>query len=258
VPLHFKKEADKTLDWFLKSGAIVPVPPHEKVEWVSPGFFVAKPYGKCRLVVDMRDINSFISRPVHPFPSPLDVVKKIKPDSNWFGSLDALSGYYPIQLDEESSFLTTFLLPQGQFCFFRAPMGMKNSSDVFCHRTDDILSDVPDIIKIVDYWLLQVETEGELLSILRIALVACRKGNLTLSKDKIKWGQKIGFAGYIMSNTLLYPDPARTHFSDSPISHPKRSIFIKRFSRASKPIGTFLARFGTYDSESKIITKEGC
>jgi hypothetical protein len=46
VPLHFKKEADKTLDWFLKSGVIVPVPPHEKVEWVSPGFFVAKPNGK--------------------------------------------------------------------------------------------------------------------------------------------------------------------------------------------------------------------
>jgi hypothetical protein len=61
-------------------------------------------------------------------------------------------------------------------------MGMKNSSDVFCHRTDDILSDVPDLIKVVDDSLLQAETEEELLSILRIALVACWKGNLTLSK----------------------------------------------------------------------------
>jgi hypothetical protein len=94
VPLHFIKEADKTLDWFLKSGIIVPVPPHEKVEWVLPGFFVAKPNGKCRLVVDMRYINSFINRPVHPFPSPRDVVKNIKPESQWFCSLDALSGYY--------------------------------------------------------------------------------------------------------------------------------------------------------------------
>jgi hypothetical protein len=30
VPLHFKKEADRMLDWFLKSGVIVPVPPHRK------------------------------------------------------------------------------------------------------------------------------------------------------------------------------------------------------------------------------------
>jgi hypothetical protein len=50
VPLHFKKEADKTLHWFIKSGVIVPVPPTEREEWGSPGFFVAKPNGKCRLV----------------------------------------------------------------------------------------------------------------------------------------------------------------------------------------------------------------
>jgi hypothetical protein len=68
---------------------------------------------------------------VHPFPSPRDAVKNIKPESQWFCSFDALSGYYQIQLDEESSFLTTFLLPQGRFCFLGAPMGMKNSSDVF-------------------------------------------------------------------------------------------------------------------------------
>jgi hypothetical protein len=188
VPLHFKKKVDKTLDWFLKSGVTVPVPPHKKVEWVSPGFFVAKPNGKCRLVVDTRDINSFSNSPAHPFPSPRDVVKNIKPESQWLCSLDALSGYYQIQLDEESSFLTTFLLPQGRFRLFCAPMGMKNSSDVFCHRTDDILSDVPDLIKVVDDLLLQAETEEELLSILRIALIACmpkRKFNIIQGQNKM-------------------------------------------------------------------------
>jgi hypothetical protein len=42
VPLHFQEEADKTLKWFLDSGFIVPVPPTENVEWVSPGFFGSK------------------------------------------------------------------------------------------------------------------------------------------------------------------------------------------------------------------------
>jgi hypothetical protein len=28
-------------------------------------------------------------------------------------------------------------------------MGMKNLTDVFCHRTDDIVSAVPDLFKIV-------------------------------------------------------------------------------------------------------------
>jgi hypothetical protein len=55
-------------------------------------------------------------------------------------------------------------------------MGMTNLSDVFCHRTDNILSVVPDLIKIVDNSLLQLETEEKLLVFLRITLEACQKG----------------------------------------------------------------------------------
>jgi hypothetical protein len=119
----------------------------------------------------MHAINNCINCPVHPFPSPRDVVKNIKADSKFFCSLDALSGYYQILLDEESSYLMTFSLPQGQFRFLRAPMGMKNSSDVFCHKTDNILSAVPDLIKIVDDSLLQAETEEKLLSIIATSCV---------------------------------------------------------------------------------------
>jgi hypothetical protein len=181
VPLHFQEEADKTLKWFLDSGVIVPVPPTENVEWVSPGFFVAKPNGKVRLVTDLRAINQFVIRPCHPFPSPRDVVRNIKTDSKWFCKLDALQGYYQIPLDKKSSYLTTFLLPSGRYQFLRAPMGMKNSSDVFCHRTDNIFAAVPDLLKIVDNVLLQAATEEELLVKLLIALTACRAGNLTVA-----------------------------------------------------------------------------
>jgi hypothetical protein len=45
----------------------------------------------------------------------------------------------------------------------RAPIGMKNSSDVLCHSTDDIFSAVPDLLNIVDDALLQAATEEEIL-----------------------------------------------------------------------------------------------
>jgi hypothetical protein len=147
----------------LDSGVIVPVPPTENIGWVSPGFFVAKPNEKVRLVTDLRAINQFVIRPFHPFPSPRDVVRNIKTDSKWFCKLDALQGYYQIPLDEKSSYLTTFLLPSGTYWFLRALMGMKNLRDVFCHRTDDIFAAVPDLLKIVDDVLLKAPTEEELL-----------------------------------------------------------------------------------------------
>jgi hypothetical protein len=89
-------------------------------------------------------------------------------------------------------------------------MGMKNSSDVFCHWTDDIFAAVPDVLKIVDDALLQAPTEKELLVKIHIALTACQEGNLTLSGEKVCWGQKISFAGYVIGDKGVFPDPMRT------------------------------------------------
>ena len=209
VPLHFQDEAAKDLQWFLKSGVIVRVPDNERTEWCSPGFFVPKPNGKVRLVVDYRAINLFIERPVHPFPSPRDVVRGILPSSKWFMKLDAVQGYYQVPLDEESSRLTTFLLPEGRFRFTRAPMGMNSSSDGFCSKTDEIFSSVPKVQKIVDDALLQADTEEELFANFRLACVAARAANLTLSRPKLVYGNRIEYAGYIISDKGVCPDPKR-------------------------------------------------
>ena len=209
VPLHFAEEAEKTLKWFLDSGVIKAVSPTERTEWCSPGFFVPKPNGAVRLVVDYRDINKFIDRPVHPFPSPRDVVKGVRPQSKWFMKLDAVQGYYQLPLDEESSLLTTFLMPSGRFRFTRAPMGMSSSSDEFCFRTDRILAEVPDMLKIVDDALLQAPTYEELCRRFRLACEAARRGNLTLSRGKVVYGPEIEFAGYIISSDGVKPDPRR-------------------------------------------------
>jgi hypothetical protein len=87
---------------------------------------------------------------------------------------------------------------------------IKKLSDLFCYRTDNIFSAVLDILKIVDAALLQAPTEEELLVKLRIALNACRAGNLTLSRDKICWGQEISFARYVIGDKGFFPDPKRT------------------------------------------------
>ena len=209
VPLHFQEEADKTLQWFLDSGVIERVPTTEQVEWCSPGFFVPKPGGKVRLVVDYRGINKHIERPVHPFPSPRDILRGIKPDSKWFLKLDAVQGYYQVPLDKESAALTTFLLPSGRFRFCRIPMGLSPSSDGFCERTDTILAPVPDMLKIVDDALLQAPTKEELLKKLETALSCCRQHKLTLSSKKLTMGQSINFAGYVISADGVKPDPGQ-------------------------------------------------
>ena len=279
IPLHFQAEADKTLNWFIKSGVIEKVPTNETTEWCSPGFFVAKPDGKVRLVVDYRQINKFIDRPVHPFPSPRDILKDIKPDSKWFIKMDALQGYYQVPLSEESKRLTTFLLPTGRYRFTRAPMGMNNSSDYFCGKTDHILSPVPDILKIVDDALLQAPTKRKVLRKLKIALDCCKRHNLTLSKKKLTIGQEINFAGYIIGKDGVKPDPNRvkaiSNFPAPTDASQVRSFlglvnqlgfFIPELAQVTKPLRDLLkkdtsflwlnAQAEAFQTAKKILTSE--
>ena len=255
VPLHFQAEAEKTLQWYIDSGVIERVPDSETTEWCSPGFFVPKPNGKVRLVVDYREINRFIERPVHPFPSPRDIIKDIKPNSKYFLKLDASQGYYQLPLAEESKDLTTFLLPSGRYRYCRAPMGLSPSSDGFCNKTDFILSPVPDLLKIVDDALLQAPTKQILLSKLKIALECCSKHNFTMRRDKLKAGREITFAGYTIGQDGVKPDPKRiSAITDFPVPADISQVrgflglcnqlgfFVPDLSHATKPIRDLLKK----------------
>ena len=256
VPLHFMEEAEKTLKWFLDSGVIIEVPPNESTEWCSPGFFVPKPNGKVRLVVDYRDINKFISRPVHPFPSPRDVVRGILPTSKFFMKLDAVQGYYQLPLDEESSYLTTFLMPTGRYRFLRAPMGMSPSSDEFCFRTDRILAEVPGVLKIVDDALLQAPTYAELCRRFRVACEAAREGNLTLSREKVAYGPEIEFGGYIISDKGVKPDPKRLA-AVAEFPRPVDVSSLRGFLGLANQLGFFVPDLAHLSEELRQLLKKG-
>ena len=112
--MRFTAPAETAINNLLENGIIVRC--QEPTDWCSPGFFVPKSDGKSvRLVTDYTKLNSFVQRPVHPFPSVNDIVQAIPSSATIFAKFDAVNGYFQIALDEESSRLTTFLLPSGRY-----------------------------------------------------------------------------------------------------------------------------------------------
>ena len=206
IPVHMASAADRELKRLLDSGVIAKVDSNEYTVWCSRGHFVPKKNGEARLVVDLVQLNKFVNRPTHPFPSPRDVLRQIKPTSRFFLKFDATSGYHQIPLDEESSYLTTFLLPSGRYRYLRLPMGLRSSSDAFCYLTDQILE---LITKIIDDGLLQGETEEEVLQQFEETLIKCRQNNLKLSLPKLEFGETVEFAGYKLSYGKIEPCDAR-------------------------------------------------
>ena len=119
----------------------------ETTDWCSPAFFLAKADGvRVRLVTDYTKLNKYVKRPVHPFPATRDIIQSVPKGQRVFAKLDAVHGYFQLALDEESSFLTTFLLPQGKFRYLRAPMGLNASSDgeENAHQHDGRLKTIQD------------------------------------------------------------------------------------------------------------------
>ena len=78
--------------------------------------FVPKPGGEdLRLVTDFRGINHIIFRPVYPFQTTESILNNITAEDHYLATMDMLSGYFQMEVDEDTSFMTTFITPWGKF-----------------------------------------------------------------------------------------------------------------------------------------------
>ena len=239
TPLHHQNEASKVVKAALKDKIIEEVPTNEPSEWCSRAFFVPKANGSVRLVVDLSPLNEYIERPTHPFTAGMHLIKNLNPNSKVFCKLDAVLGYFQIPLDEESKKFTTFLLPSGRYRFLRAPMGLSASSDEWCKRSDEALSGIPGVHKLVDDILIEATDYDNLLEKLENVLKRCLESNITISLDKLQVGESVIFAGYKVSAKSVHPIKERTEAIKN-FPAPTNKTELKSFLGLANQVGIFV------------------
>ena len=149
VPLWMQSAANQVITDLLKKQVITKV--NKPTPWCAPGFFVPKPnWTSVHLVTDYTKLNKFVKRPIHPFPSATEIMQSIPQDAFFFAKLDAVYGCFQLALHEESSYLTTFVIPSGRYRYLRAPMGLSSSSDEWCRYSDFVIESCELAKKIVD------------------------------------------------------------------------------------------------------------
>ncbi|CAB4046217.1 Hypothetical predicted protein, partial [Paramuricea clavata] len=89
-------------------------------------------------------------------------------------------------------------------------MGLNASSDEWCHRSDDAIHGIDGVTKLVDDVLIQAESEEELKSRLYQVLERCKSHGITISKRKIHVGTPLKFAGFLITQEGIRPDPNKT------------------------------------------------
>ena len=135
IPFALRRQLKDELDEMEKIGVIQKVT--EPTDWVNALVVVEKPKtGKLRICLDPRPLNDAIQRPYYPLPTLDDITPRLA-GAQYFSVLDARSGYWAIQLNHESSILTTFNTIYGRYRFKRLPFGIVSAQDEFQRRIDE-------------------------------------------------------------------------------------------------------------------------
>nr|XP_054769525.1 uncharacterized protein LOC129277362 [Lytechinus pictus] len=105
VPVALREKLKIELDRLTENEIIAPV--DKPTQWVSSLVCVEKPNGSLRICLDPKDLNRGLQRSHHPMKIIEDILVDLK-DAKVFSTFDAKNGFWHVELDEESSYLTTF------------------------------------------------------------------------------------------------------------------------------------------------------
>ena len=141
VAYSMVKPFNDEIDRLLKGDIIEELAADERSEWCNSYVLVRKQNGTVRLCLDPTKLNEHLMRPVYPTQKLDDILPKLH-GATYFSIIDAKCGYWNLQLDEASSYLTTFSCMRGRFRFKRLPFGLSASGDLFQCKLDAIFNDI--------------------------------------------------------------------------------------------------------------------
>ena len=128
VPIAFKKPIKEELDRLVRLDALAKV--DVPTDWISSMVAVKKSDGSIRLCIDPKPLNKALKRNHYPHPVIEDLLPNLS-KAKVFTVLDAKNGFWHVQLDQESSYLTTFATPWGHYRWKRMPFGISAAPEEF-------------------------------------------------------------------------------------------------------------------------------
>ena len=167
--------------------------------WLVPAIAVPKKDNSVRLCLDERIQNQAVIDQKFPIPLTDEVLQKLE-DATVITELDFNQGYHQIELDEESRNLTAFATDTGTFRFKRLIFGLKVSSEIFQYAISQVLKGCEGVGNISDNTVVYGKTQQEHDRNLRAVFDKLKSVNLTLNKQKCKFGvDKLTFMGHVVS-----------------------------------------------------------
>ena len=264
TPLNKRKIIDKAIDEMLEAKVIE----RSQSPWSFPLVVVKKKDGSDRMCVDFRTLNKIV-RPVS-FPLPLiDDILSLLGDAKYFTALDLKSGYWQVQLEEDSKEKTAFACHRGLFQFNVMPFGLSNAPAVFQELMNIVLQGCEEFaMAYLDDVLIFSKNPEEHLRHIETIFERIRQHGLTLKLKKCAFfKEETEYLGFVISKDGVKPDPKKVEaIRDLPEPKSVREIrgfigmcsyyrrFVPNFSKIAEPLIDLTKKYARFKWTSECQT----
>jgi hypothetical protein len=160
IPEAHQNFIEATLDEWLKLGVVK----RSNSLYNTPLFCVPKKQGQgLRIVQDFRELNNNSHIDKYSMKEITECIGDIGcANSTIFTTLDLTSGFWQMQLDEDSQPLTAFTIPgKGQYHWVTSPMGLLGCRASFQRLMEMVLRNINNVLVYIDDVLLHTATHEE-------------------------------------------------------------------------------------------------
>ena len=252
IPPHLYEEVRSHLKEMLDLGAIR----KSQSPWSSPIVLVRKKDGKLRFCIDLRKLNQRTVRDNYSLPKVEHMLEQLI-GSEWFCTLDLKSGYWQVELTEESKPYTTFTCgPLGFYECDKMPFGAANAPATFQRLMENCLGslNLTWCVVYLDDIIVYGKDPKDLLLRLGGVFEKLRKAGLKLKPSKCNFfKEEIEFLGHVVSKEGIATNPSKVQaIQDWPIPKTVYDIksftgfvgyyrkFIPNFSKIARPLNDLL------------------
>lgn len=250
VPFPIRDKLKEELDKMERMNVIQEV--NEPSEWISSLVTVTKKNGKLRVCLDPRDLNRVVKREHYKLPSREEITAEFA-NAKHFSKLDASSGFWQIELDEESSKLCTFITPMGRYRFLRLPFGIASAPEVFHKIIHNLFVQVPGVNTMMDDIVVWGSTQEEHDDRLKKVLDIAREANLKLNRDKCEFNvSQMTFIGDLIGQDGVRPDPKKVAAIRN-MERPTCKQDVQRFLGMINYQGKFIPDLSTRSAPLRVL-----
>ena len=254
VPVSVKPKLKEELSNLVDLKVITPVT--EPTDWCSQISVQSKKNGNLRICLDPRSLNEALCRERYPLKTMDDVLPQLA-KAKLFSKLDLAHGYWHCTLDNQSSYLTTFITPFGRYRWLRLPFGLNVSSEIFQRKLDESLEGLDGVLCVADDILVYGDTEESHDKNLENLLKTCQQKNIKLNKKKSVFKTtEVEFLGHVVTSEGLKPDPKKVE-AILQMENPTDVAGIRRLQGTVTYLAKFLPRLSTVLEPLRRLTHQG-